>query len=100
MSIPEETPRGGHDLPLLDDPLGRVRRPERLQDVHRAGERRVGGDGQPPGHVANGPGLCRDEHDLGARQELEHLVRADGVEGGEPVEQRYGDAHSGSPSSR
>src|SRR6266700_107137 len=43
--------------------------------------------------VPDGPGAFGDEGHLSARKPAEHLVRADRVEAGKPVEEQDGDLH-------
>ena len=56
---------------------------------------RVGGDPEPAGVGSELAGVGRDEGELEARKAREHLVRADGVEGGELGENEDGDLHAG-----
>ena len=62
----------------------------RVRDVR---ERGLGGQAQPPDVVGDGTGALGGEDHLGAGQAGEHLVGADRVQCGEPVEEHDGDLH-------
>src|SRR5690606_38143195 len=77
---------------------GALAGPARCDDDVGAGhlvQGAVGGQGEPAGLVAHGPGPLGDEHRLGAGDPAEDLVGADGVEGREAVEEDDGDLHAG-----
>ena len=59
------------------------------------GEGPVGDEREAALVVADRAGLLGDEDGLGAGAAAEDLVRADGVEGGEAVEEHDGDLHGG-----
>ncbi len=61
------------------------------------GERGVGDQAEGADFVVVDTGPLGDEHRLGTRQPAEGLVRADGVQGGEAVEEEDGDLHGLAP---
>jgi hypothetical protein len=61
--------------------------------VRHVGERRLRLQGEGPLRVADAAGLGRGEGDRRPGQVDEHLVGADGVEGGEAVKERDDDLH-------
>src|SRR5690606_25978878 len=77
---------------------GALAGPARCDDDVGAGhlvQGAVGGQGEPAGLVAHGPGPLGDEHRLGAGDPAEELVGAGGGEGREAVEEDDGDLHAG-----
>ena len=61
--------------------------------ARHVGQPRPGGKHQAAFLVPDGTGAFGDERHLGAGQPAEHLVGADRVEDGEPVEEQDGDLH-------